>query len=448
MTVTQQTDSAQRLVTAFDEFTANGSSASPPWLKRLREEAFHRFTELGFPTTKQEKWRFTSVKPLMEHAFVLAAGDAPTITPELLEPFLLPIEGGARLVFVNGRFSETLSTLPAAVPGVRIGSLAAAVENHSDLVEQHLGRRDPVDDNPFAALNTAFTADGGFLYVPAQTAVEQPVQMLFYTTTGDDPVMSHPRTLVIVEEGASVRLIETYAGVAGGMYFMNPVTEIVVGDNGRADCYRLQRESGEAYHVATTRSRQGRDSWYSESPIVFGGVLSRHDLRMTLEGEGGEGVLNGLYLTGGMQHVDHQTVIEHAVPHCDSHEYFNGILDERSHAVFNGRIIVRPGAQKTDSKQTNNNLLLSEDARADSQPQLEIYADDVRCTHGATLGPLDDNSLFYLESRGIGRDQARALLTYGFGVEILNRVNIEELRLHLDDLVRARLEAAAVRREA
>lgn len=442
MTVTQQSHSAQRLVTAFDEFTANGSSAAPPWLKRLREEAFHRFTELGFPNTKQEKWRFTSVKSLTEQTFVLAGGDAPTISPEQLEPFLLAIDGGARLVFLNGRFSETLSTIPPEGSGVQIGSLASALEDRGDLLEEHLGRRDPVDDNPFAALNTAFAADGGFLYVPAQTTVEQPVQLLFYTTAGEDPVMSHPRTLVIVEEGAALRLIETYAGAPGGTYFTNPVTDIAVGDNARADCYRLQRESGKAYHVATTTSRQGRDSWYSQSPIVFGGALSRHDLWMGLQGEGGEGVLNGLYIIGGAQHVDHQTVIEHAVPHCDSHEYFNGILDERSHAVFNGRIIVRPGAQKTDSKQTNNNLLLSENARADSQPQLEIYADDVKCTHGATLGPLDDNAMFYLESRGISRDAARALLTYGFGVEILDRVDIEELRVHIDELVKARLADA------
>jgi Fe-S cluster assembly protein SufD len=370
------------------------------------------------------------------------SADAETLVPEQLDPYLFPIEGGARLVFVNGRFAESLSTVPEFAPGVKVQNLEAAVEANGDLVEEYLGRHSPVDDNPFTALNTAFAGDGAFIHVPADTVIEQPVQVLFFTTSGSEPVMSHPRNLVVVERGASVRLIESYGGVAGTPYLTNAVTEVSLGDNARADCYRIQREGDQAYHLATTNSRQGRDSWYSLAPFVFGGALARHDIWMALNGEGGEGILNGLYVVGGNQHVDHNTVIEHAVPHCDSHEYFNGILDERSRAVFNGRIIVRQGAQKTDSKQTNNNLLLSGEARADSQPQLEIYADDVRCTHGATLGPLDDDALFYLQSRGISTEAARALLTYGFGVEILNSVAVPEVRDGIDVLVRERLDDA------
>ena len=231
------------------------------------------------------------------------------------------------------------------------------------------------------------------------------------------------------------------------MYLTNALSEIVVGDNARLECYRIQRESEAAYHMATTHSVQGRSSNYALHTVPFGGALTRHDIRMVMHGEGGEGVLNGLYVIGGNQHVDHNTLIEHVVPHCDSHEYFNGVLDERSRAVFNGRIVVQPGAQKTDSKQTNNNLLLSENARADSQPQLEIYADDVRCTHGATLGPMDDNALFYLRSRGIGAEAARNMLTYGFGVEILERMNLETVRNHLEALVKERLEEGERRRQ-
>lgn len=441
MTVTRGVDATGRLVAQFDKFRSNGVSAAPAWLNRLREEAFQRFTELGFPTTRQENWRLTSVKAITQQAFVLPH-DAELPTPEQLVPLLLPIESGVRLVFVNGSFVERLSTIPELAPGVKITSLAAGLDEDADLVEQYLGRHNPVDDNPFAALNTAFVSDGAFVYVPADTVIEQPVQILFFATSVDEPVMSHLRNLVVLERGASIRLVESYAGLPGSTYLTNAMTEIALADGARADCYRIQRESDRAYHVATTNSRQSRDSWYALTSLVFGAALSRHDIWMALKGEGGEGTLNGLYMASGTQHVDHSTVIEHAVPHCDSHEHFNGILDERSRAVFNGRIIVRRGAQKTDAKQTNNNLLLSENARADSQPQLEIYADDVRCTHGATLGPLDDSATFYLQSRGISADAARALLTYGFSVEILNRLRIPELRDQMDLLVRARLENA------
>ena len=439
MTGIQQADTGQMLG-QFQAFAANGASSAPAWLRRKREEAIQQFVELGFPTTKQEKWRFTSVRPITEHAFTLSA-DTVTLAPEQLDPFFLPVPGGIRLVFVNGAFVERLSSTPELVDGVVIRPLSAALDEHGELVQQHLGKYAPIDDNPFAALNTAFATDGLFVHVPADTKVDQPVEVVYFTTAGDKPIMSHPRNLVVLERGASIRLIETYGGVSGRPYLTNAVTEIVVGDNARADCYRIQREGDQAFHVATTHSRQARASVYSQTPIVFGAALSRHDIWMALEGEGGEGTLNGLYVTDNRQHVDHSTVIEHAVPHCDSHEYFNGILAGQSRAVFNGRIIVQRGAQKTDSKQTNNNLLLSENARADSQPQLEIYADDVRCTHGATLGPMDDNALFYLQSRGMSAENARSLLTYGFGVEILDRVKIPELREQIDSLVRARLAA-------
>ena len=439
MTGIQQADTGHMLG-LFEAFVSNGASSAPAWLGRRRKEAIQQFAELGFPTTKQEKWRFTSVRPITEHAFTLSAETA-TLVPEQLDPFFLPIVGGIRLVFVNGAFAERLSSISELAEGVVVCPLSAAFDEHAELVEEHLGRYAPIDDNPFAALNTAFASDGLFVHVPADTKVDQLLEVVYFTTGGDEPTMSHPRNLVVLERGASIRLIETYAGVSGRPYLTNAVTEIVVGDNARADCYRIQREGDQAYHVATTHSRQARDTKYSQTPIVFGAALSRHDIWMAMDGEGGEGTLNGLYLTDGRQHVDHSTVIEHAVPHCDSHEYFNGILAGHSRAVFSGRIIVRQGAQKTDSKQTNNNLLLSEHARADSQPQLEIYADDVRCTHGATLGPLDDDALFYLQTRGMSAENARSLLTYGFGVEILDRVNIPELREQIDSLVQARLAA-------
>ena len=387
------------------------------------------------------------MKRLLDVVFDLAERSG-TTPGAAVDQFLMPIDDCVRLVFQNGNFDPNLSTIPALPAGVKVSSLAHAVEEDADLLQRHFGRVASHDNNPFVALNTAFAADGGFVYVPANTSLDRPVQLLFVSTPGQKPLMFHPRNLLILERGASATFVETFVGVSGASNLTNVVTEVAVGDGAQADCYRIQQESDQAYHIATTRSSQGRDSQYSLTSVVFGAALARHDIWMSLKGEGGDGTLNGLYVTSGSQHVDHSTVIEHAVPHCDSHEYFNGILDDRSRAVFNGKIIVRPNAQKTDAKQTNNNLLLSESARADSQPQLEIYADDVRCTHGATLGPLDDNSLFYLRSRGMSAAAARALMTYGFALEILTRIRIPELREQLELLVRTRLGGEDVGSEA
>ena len=269
-----------------------------------------------------------------------------------------------------------------------------------------------MQDRPFSALNTAFVSDGAFVHVPAKATIAEPIQLLFLST-GGKPVVTHPRNLLVLEREARASIVETYASLseAKAPYWTNTVTEIVVGDSARVDYHRVQRESPRAYHVATTQTHQGRDSTVNLHTVAFGGALARHDIGAVMAGPGGTLVLNGLYLLAGEQHADHHTTIDHAADHCESHEYFNGVLDGKSRGVFTGRIIVRPGAQKTDSKQTNNNLLLSTDAHADSQPQLEIYADDVKCTHGSTVGPLDPRALFYLRSRGIGEREARRLLT-------------------------------------
>jgi len=334
--------------------------------------------------------------------------------------------------------------------GVKAGGLAAACESDPEVVQRHLGRHAGLAGGAFAALNTAFLSDGAFVHVTAGTVMDEPLHLLFLSTLGraGEPTVSHPRTLVVVDRGASAAVVETYGALGDGVYWTNAVTELVLDDGARAEHSRVQRESRQAYHVATTQSHQNRDSGLALHAIALGGALARHDVNAVLAGAGGHLILNGLYLLAGQQHADHHTVIDHAQHHCESHEYFNGVLDDRAHGVFNGRIIVRPGAQRTDSKQTNNNLLLSEEARADSQPQLEIYADDVKCTHGATLGPIDQTALFYLKSRGLGETEARALLTYGFGTEILGRMRAVEVRAQLDYLVRAWLARSAERRQA
>jgi Fe-S cluster assembly protein SufD len=422
-------------VADFQAFARNGGARAPGWLTEIREAAIARFAELGFPSTKQEEWRFTSVARLAETRFRLTTASAQL--PDTIASLLLGT--GSRLVFVDGRYVAALSSVDGLPKGAHVGSLGATLETAPDLARQHLARHARYQSSPFAALNTAFLSDGAFVYVPAGVELDRPIELVFLATARRGPAVAHPRSLVVVERGARATVVESYVALEDGLYWTNAVTELAVGDGARLECYRVQRESRQAYHIATTHATQGRDSVLRLHPLAFGGGLARHDIYTVLAGAGADLILNGFYLARGAQHADHHTVIDHAQPHCASHEFFNGILGEQARGVFNGRIIVRPGAQRTDSKQTNNNLLLSAAARADSQPQLEIYADDVKCTHGSTVGPLDQTALYYLRSRGLSTETATGMLTYGFAAEILGRMEHPELRNELDRMVRARL---------
>ena len=395
----------QHFVEQYRAFASNGAAGAPAWLRGVRERAMACFTEVGFPSTRLEQWRFTNVQSIAETPFTLSG-----------------VEWDA------GRVP----------PGAVVTTLAEAMQRWPDLVQAHLTRYAPVEANPFAALATAFLSDGLFVRVPAGTVTDAPIQLTCRLPAGAQRVMGYPRLLVVLERAAQAKIVEVYDSAPGGS-LINAVTEVVLADGAQLDLVREQREGSRNYHIATTHSHQGRDSRLVFTTVALGAVLSRHDIHAVLDGTGAYLILNGLSVLGQKQHVDNHTTIEHAQPHCESHEYFNGIFDGESHGVFNGRIIVRPGAQRTDSKQTNNNLLLSESARADSQPQLEIYADDVKCTHGSTVGPLDPTALFYLRSRGLGAAEARGLLTYGFGAEILDRVVIPEARERLDRAIRDRL---------
>ena len=426
-------------LSAHETFAA--AAGGPAWLEELRHAAIERFGAVGFPTTRQEAWRFTSVERIASGRFAPAPAGVPRGAQAVLERVVFG-EPDERLVavFVNGRFAKQLSALKDLPAGVVVGSLADALQSHPDVVRKHLAQHATPEANPFAALATAFVEDGAFVYVPRNGVVDQPLQIVFVNTGGAEPVVSHTRALFVIEDNAQVSLVEQYVGNGEGPYWTNVVTEWVIGENAVVDAYRIQRERTDAFHTATTWSTQGRSSVYSVVNFAFGGGLTRHDITAVLDGEGAECTINGLTALSGDQHVDYHTTIDHARAHCNSWELFNGVYDDRARGVFNGRIVVRPGAQKTDSKQTNNSMLLSEEARSDSQPQLEIYADDVKCTHGATLGPIDERSLFYLQSRGIGGEAARNLLTYGFGAEILNSVSLEPLRAHLDGVIHAQLE--------
>lgn len=433
-------DPKEHYLAQFQAWSRNGGAAAPPWLAELRQAGIDRFGAMGFPSPRLEEWRFTDVRPVAETSFALPDHTGAAVAPAAVEA----ATGGPaplRLVFVDGAFRPELSAWDRLPAGVTLASLGEAARRHEDLVAGHLGRYARLERNPFTALSTAFLQDGAFVHVGRGVAVERPIYLVFLASGAAEGRLLAPRTLVVLEPEASAAVFEIYAGVAPARYLVAAVSEVVVGDGARGRAIRIQQDSTSAFHMAASYSRQGARSDFLSNTVALGAALSRHDLVAVLDGPGAQLLLNGLSVLSGSQHVDHHTTIDHARPRCESHELFNGIFRDRSRGVFTGRIIVRPGAQGTDSKQTNNNVLLSEAARADSQPQLEIYADDVKCTHGATIGPLDASALFYLRSRGVPEAEARQLLTYGFAAEVIERLDVAEGRDRLDRLIRARLAA-------
>ena len=415
----------------------------PAFASGLRERAFARFNDLGFPTTKHERWRFTNVAPIAGTPFVLAPRSE--VPGAVIAPYQLASVAGPRLVFVNGRYAAELSAISDLPAGLEVRSLAEAMATDAGAVEPRLGQVAAFDNEAFTALNTALLHDGAVVRVSANTVVESPVQLLFVSTgaaSDAETAMSHPRVLVEVGENSQIRIVESYAGAEDVRYFTNGVTEVVAGPNAVVDHYKLLRDSVRAFHVASMRLQLARSANVSSHSITLGGALVRNDVHALLDGEGIECTLNGLYLANDRRLVDNHTTIHHAKPHCASHELYKGIVDGRAHAVFNGKIVVAIDAQKTDAKQTNKALLLSEDAQINTKPELEIFADDVKCTHGATIGQLDDEALFYLRSRGIGNDQARSVLIHAFASDLLNRIAIKPIRAQLDALLLQQLPGA------
>jgi len=414
----------------------------PSWLSPLRQAGIKRFAELGFPTLHDEDWRFTNVAPLVRlplKPMSETTDDATTKTA--LEKYIFAKLGGPRLVFVNGLFNSRLSSIGNLPAGVSVSSLAAMLASDAATVEKRINHYARTDDSAFAALNQAFFRDGGFVRIEAGRNIDEPIQLVFVSTANHDGETIQPRNLIIAEANSRATVIESYLAASEAAYFTNAVTEIVAGDNAVLEHVKFQDEAADAFHLATIAGEFGRASNVRLHSFALGAKLSRNNIRSKLAGEGLECVLNGLYLTRGEQLADHHMIVEHAQPHCASHEYFNGILDDRSRGVFHGRIYVHPAAQKTDAKQTNKNLLLSDDATADTKPQLEIYADDVKCTHGATVGQLNEESIFYLRSRGIPENTARRMLIHAFAGEIIERVNCGPVREQLDKIVWDRLEA-------
>jgi len=410
-------------------------------LRLLRDAAFARFAKLGLPTTQDEDWKYTSLAPLAHMRFE----PAPDATVRDIDRWTLG-DGAIRLVFVNGRYRPELSS--RAPGGAFAGSLAFALAERPELVERELGRHADHHGHALTALNTAFIEDGAFVHLPAGASLEAPIHLLYLSTAPDKPGLSQPRNLIVAGANSQATVIETYAGLGDDVYLTNAVTEVVLGENARLDHYKLQEESARSFHIAATQVHHGRDSRFTSHSVALGAALARNELRALLAAEGSECTLNGLYMATGKQHLDNRTLVDHKSPRCTSRELYKGVLDGHSRGVFSGRVLVRQDAQKTDASQTNKNLLLSDDAVVDTKPQLEIFADDVKCAHGAAVGQLDENALFYLRTRGIGQEAARSLLTYAFASEMVNLVPLGPLRARVRDLVTAKLPAFEGLKEA
>ena len=422
---------------AYTEAERHAAGRAVPWLKRLREDAFARFCDAGFPTTKDEDWRFTNVSGIARTAFRAApAYENSELAATGLGVFDNP-GFAARLVFINGQFTPFFSQTSELPKGVTATSLREQIEQHPETLEKHLGRYADTSRDAFVALNTAFVGDGAYVHVARRVVLEQPIVLLYLSTAEDAPTMTQPRNLIVAEDGSQVAVVEDYVSVGGeSIAFSNAVTELVAGDNAHAQHFLIEREHVKAYNVSTLRIQQGRSANVTSHSVLLGGGLVRNNVHPVLAGEGGECLINGLFLGRGRQHLDNYMHVEHAAPHCGSRQFYNGILDGQAHGVFHGRIVVHKDAQKTDAKQTNRNLLLSDDAQIDTKPQLEIYADDVKCTHGATIGQIEENALFYLRSRGISETEARRLLLLAFAEECLERMHEGAARKHVERLIR------------
>lgn len=423
----------------FDRVIDSDAALEAAWLIPIRRSAMARFCELGFPTTRHEEWRFTNVSVLSRTSFESSAGDAGDVSSQMVESYRILDADGIVLVFVNGCFCESLSSITDLPAGVTICSLAHALKAHPSVVEKQLTRHAKFEDEAFVALNTALMEDGAFIRVSKGTVIDRPIHILHINHAEGHPRASHPRTLIVAGENSQATIIESFVSLGSGLCFCNPVTELIVEDGAVVDHYKLLRENASSYHVGTMQITLGRSSNVSAHTLCFGGDVIRNNVNVLLDGAGGDCSVKGLYVLEGTQQVDNHLVIDHAQPHCDSREFYKGVLGGHSKGIFSGRIIVREGAQKTDAKQTNKSLLLSNDAQVESKPQLEIYADDVKCTHGATIGQINEEAIFYLQTRGISAQSAREILIYAFARESADEIRLDRLRAVVETLVADRI---------
>jgi Fe-S cluster assembly protein SufD len=436
------TETKEQYLSAFKQARPRLGGTSPSWIEEIRESAMANFQLLGFPTTRNEEWKYTSVEPIATQSFVQANGQGHR--SDLAALFSSQFLDAARrgLAFVNGVYAPEFSDVGGLPGGVRIQSLAQAIEQNDERVAGHLARYANHRRDAFVALNTAFMNGGAVVVVPPGCRMEQPIHLLFASVAGATPVISHPRILLILGAASEARIVESYVGFEVGRYFCNAVTELVGEVDAVVEHCRLQQEGAGGYHVGTLAARLMRGCHLTAHAVTLSGSLVRNNVHVVLDGEGAECMLNGLYLADGREHVDNYTEIEHIKPRGTSLELYKGILSGSAHGVFNGKIVVHKDAQKTNARQTNKNLLMSPNAAVNTKPQLEIYADDVKCSHGSTIGQIDADAMFYLRSRGLGADEARSLLSFAFASEVIGKIQVDGLRRRLDDHLAARFQRA------
>jgi len=425
-----------RYLADYERFARNGAASAPAWLRELRERGIGRFAELGFPTTRLEDWKYTNVLPALEPEFARGVAPAAPLTRAAIAPYSLGDACAAELVFVNGRFAAELSSIAGLPDGVCAGNLAAALGSDAARLSDHLGRLAKPDEHAFVALNTAFLDDGAVIVAGAGAVAEKPIHVLSIASAAA-PVAAYLRHLVVAGERSQLAVVETYASLGEGKSFTSSVTEIVAAQAAVVTHGKLEAEDAGSLHVAAIEAALQRDAAFTSHELSLGGGLLRNDLHVLLDGEGADATLNGLFATVDGRHVDNHTQVDHARPHTASRELYKGVLAGRSRGVFNGKILVHRDAQHTDARQTNKNLLLSPDATINTKPQLEIHADDVKCSHGSTIGQVDPDALFYVRTRGIDLAEARNLLTHAFASEMIGRIELPALR----ELTRHRLAA-------
>ena len=421
----------------FNTFEDNLNGENTPELHLIRKEALKNFSELSLPTLKDEEWRYTNISPLLKYNFALPSEDS-KISDELVSKHLFGEMDSNILVFVNGKFSKENSKLLNLPEGTIAGSISDALKNNPEIIEKHFGKYASYSNQIFTALSTAYTKDGAFIYVPESKIVEDPIHIIFITTASEAKIIIQPRNLFVVSENSQVTIIEHFVSESDNIYFTNTVTEIVAEDHAIVDHYKLQEESKKAFHIARVEIDQDRNSDFTSHSISTGGVLTRNDINSRFSGKGGECTLNGLFLLEDKQLFDAHTLIDHATPLCNSHEHYKGILDNSSKGVFNGKVLVRQDAQKTNAFQQNNNILLSNNSLVNTKPQLEIFADDVKCSHGATIGQIDEEARFYLKSRGIGEEAANAILIHAFASDVIKSMKLESVRNYLENILSKR----------
>lgn len=428
------TDFKQWFIDNFKTFENSLNGEKTESFNNLRKNALLKFSSLDIPTTKDEEWKYTNLSPVLKHNFRVIPPRL-DVTPEIIGRFLFDELEHHLMVFVNGEFREDLSKLNELPVKAVAGSISTAIKNNHPALLNHFGKYAEDSGNLFTALNSAYTKDGAFIFIPKNLVVEDPIHIIFINKTSDFSFITQPRNLFIAEENSQVTIIEHYATENNGIYFTNSVTEMFVGQNASLDHIKLQEESKKAIHIARMEVDQESSSRFSSHLISTGAEFSRNEFTTTFNGKGSESMLNGLFMIDGEQFFDAHTMIDHAQPNCNSHEHYKGILEDKARGVFNGKVMVRQNAQKTNAFQENNAILLSDDAVMNSKPQLEIFADDVKCSHGATVGKLAEEAKFYLKSRGIGEEAATAMLIHAFASDVITSIKTEALRDYLEKII-------------